>query len=111
MIWQTGLSCQTMSFLGNDGLTAGPKESAKHEIWNEVLLCIAFHMRMDNKALVTSMAINARMPKHLCTEYDYDYEPNNIKKFFKCVFAFANKLGGQYAAHNLKDGKYMMCTN
>jgi hypothetical protein len=92
-------------------LTTGPKEPAKHEIWNEVLLCVAIHLRMDDKSIDASTAVNAQKPKHLRTEYDYDYEPNTIKKFFKCVFAFAVKLGVQYAAHNFKDGKYMLCTN
>lgn len=31
-------------------LTTGPKEPAKHEIWNEVLICVAIHLRMDDKA-------------------------------------------------------------
>jgi hypothetical protein len=33
-------------------LTSGPRNPAKHEIWNEALLCVAVHLRtMGDKAL------------------------------------------------------------
>jgi hypothetical protein len=77
-------------------LTTGPNCLSKHEIWNKVLLCIAVDLPMDDAELYCSMAVNAQKPKHIHVPEDYDYEPNSIKKFFKCVFAYAVPLGAQY---------------
>jgi hypothetical protein len=88
-------------------LTTGPRCPSKHEIWNEVLLCIAVNLRMDDAGLDRSTAVNAQKPKHLRVPEDYDYEPNSIKKFFKCVFAYATQLGVQYSGNDFRDGKCM----
>jgi hypothetical protein len=86
-------------------LTAGPRNPAKHQIWNEALLYVSIHLRMDDKALAASTAVHAWKPKHLCKWYNNEYDPNTIKKFLKCRFTYAVNIGLCYSTHDFKDGK------